>query len=148
MLCCVVRVIIGVLIWAIYWTPALIVMASLGWSYYAYVLVFCNKYVKERALGIVLGLVYHLLLFSCLWSYAMTTFTRPAPVPESFQFSPHERRALAACAKFPAAKKAVLEAMAIERGVLTRSSRGRVAYCKRCQCIKPDRCHHCSICNR
>ncbi|XP_077560474.1 palmitoyltransferase ZDHHC20-B-like [Haemaphysalis longicornis] len=127
---------------------AVTAMATFGWSYYAYVFVFCGKYVKEQALYVVFIMVYHLLLFFCLWPYAMTTFTSPAPVPQSFHFSTDERRALESCANSPTRKTAVLEAMADKRGVLTRSSGGLVAHCDRCQCIKPDRCHHCSKCQR
>ncbi|KAH9373781.1 hypothetical protein HPB48_007497 [Haemaphysalis longicornis] len=131
-----------------HWIPAVTAMATFGWSYYAYVFVFCGKYVKEQALHVVFIMVYHLLLFFCLWPYAMTTFTSPAPVPQSFHFSTDERRALESCANSPTRKTAVLEAMADKRGVLTRSSGGLVAHCDRCQCIKPDRCHHCSKCQR
>ncbi|XP_077560475.1 palmitoyltransferase ZDHHC20-B-like [Haemaphysalis longicornis] len=123
-------------------------MATFGWSYYAYVFDFCGKYVEEQVLRSVFNIVFHLLFFFCLWPYAMTTFASPAPVPESFHFSAGERRVLESCLKFPARKKAVLEVMADKRGVLTRSSGGFVKYCDRCQCIKPDRCHHCSHCRR
>ncbi|XP_077560472.1 palmitoyltransferase ZDHHC20-B-like [Haemaphysalis longicornis] len=148
MLCCIVKATCGFLLRIVYGIPAVAVIATFGWSYYAYVFVFCGHYVKEQALRSVFNMVYHLLFFFCLWPWVMTTFTSPAPVPQSFHFSPGERLALESCAKFPDRKKAVLEAMANKRGVLTRSSRGLVAYCNRCQCIKPDRCHHCSHCRR
>jgi palmitoyltransferase len=32
--------------------------------------------------------------------------------------------------------------------ILTRHFDGSIRYCFQCQCIKPDRAHHCSICGK
>jgi len=42
--------------------------------------------------------------------------------------------------------RSILEKKAKELPVLTRTTNGNVRYCEKCKCIKPDRAHHCSVC--
>ncbi|KAH6927632.1 hypothetical protein HPB50_006337 [Hyalomma asiaticum] len=121
-------------------------MATIGEAYYAYLFVFCARYVDEDALRYTLAAVFHLLLLFCLWSYAQTTFTPPPTVPSGFQFTKGERLELARCSCHPQLEHAALEDMASRRGVLTRFRNGAVGCCKPCGLVKPDRCHHCSRC--
>ncbi|XP_070395625.1 palmitoyltransferase ZDHHC20-B-like isoform X2 [Dermacentor albipictus] len=130
------------------WTPVVFALSLFAEAYYAYVFVFCGAVVKEDALCLALATVFHLLLFFCLWSFAQTTFTAPAPVPPYFHIGDDERRELARAARNPTRREALFEAMATKRGVLTRVPGGGVNYCDPCQRIKPDRCHHCSTCER
>nr|XP_050027919.1 palmitoyltransferase ZDHHC20-B-like [Dermacentor andersoni] len=130
------------------WTPVVFALSLFAEAYYAYVFVFCGAVVKEDALCLALATVFHLLLFFCLWSFAQTTFTSPAPVPPYFHIDDDERRELAHAARNPTRREALFEAMATKRGVLTRVPGGGVNYCDPCQRIKPDRCHHCSTCER
>ncbi|KAH7938366.1 hypothetical protein HPB49_022874 [Dermacentor silvarum] len=115
-------------------------------AYYAYLFVFCGRYVKEDTLRFALAAVFHLLLLFCLWSYARTTFTRPPSVPRRFQFTKGERRELACCSRNTQCENVALEAMATRRGILTRCRNGAISCCNPCQLVKPDRCHHCSRC--
>ncbi|XP_077486698.1 palmitoyltransferase ZDHHC20-B-like [Amblyomma americanum] len=130
------------------WLPVLFAVVSFGETYYAYMLVFCGRFVKEDALRFALGGVFHLLLLFCLWSYARTTLTPLPLVPRRFELSEDERRDLARCAQNQEQKNALLDAMASRRGVLTRYPSGAVSFCVPCKQIKPDRSHHCSNCRR
>ena len=42
--------------------------------------------------------------------------------------------------------KLMLEKKAKELPLLTRTQNGNIRYCDKCKCIKPDRAHHCSVC--
>ncbi|XP_037579588.1 palmitoyltransferase ZDHHC20-B [Dermacentor silvarum] len=123
-------------------------MATFTEAYYAYLVVFCGRYVKEDTLRFALAAVFHLLLLMSLWSYAQTTFTHQPSVPRCFQLTKHECQELTRCAQDRRRRSALLETMASERGVLTRLAGGAVSCCDSCQLIKPDRCHHCSTCKR
>ncbi|KAL1430328.1 hypothetical protein MTO96_015037 [Rhipicephalus appendiculatus] len=130
------------------WLPALFAMATLTETYYAYLVVFCGRYVKEDNLRFALATVFHMLFLMCLWCYAQTTFTPPSSVPHRFRFTNVERQEITRCARDRQRTSALLETMASERGVLTRLSDGSVSCCDKCLLIKPDRCHHCSTCGR
>lgn len=130
------------------WLPALFAMATLTETYYAYVAVFCGRYVKEDSLRFALATAFHMLFLMCLWSYAQTTFTPPSSVPHWFRFTNVERQEMTHCARDKRRTNTLLETMASERVVLTRLADGSVSCCDKCQLIKPDRCHHCSTCKR
>jgi palmitoyltransferase len=42
--------------------------------------------------------------------------------------------------------KLILEKKAKDLPLLTRTNSGGVRYCDKCKCIKPDRAHHCGVC--
>lgn len=42
--------------------------------------------------------------------------------------------------------KSYLEKRAKNLPVFTRTLHGAVRYCDKCKCIKPDRSHHCGVC--
>ncbi|KAJ8776998.1 hypothetical protein J1605_014928 [Eschrichtius robustus] len=46
----------------------------------------------------------------------------------------------------PEVQKQMLFDMAKKLPVYTRTGSGAVRFCDRCHLIKPDRCHHCSVC--
>uniref|UniRef100_A0A673GWG4 Palmitoyltransferase n=1 Tax=Sinocyclocheilus rhinocerous TaxID=307959 RepID=A0A673GWG4_9TELE len=46
----------------------------------------------------------------------------------------------------PDAQKQILTEIAKKLPIFTRAQSGAVRFCDRCQVIKPDRCHHCSVC--
>ncbi|XP_051698563.1 palmitoyltransferase ZDHHC2 isoform X2 [Oryctolagus cuniculus] len=46
------------------------------------------------------------------------------------------------------AHQEVLRRAARDLPIYTRTMSGAIRYCDRCQLIKPDRCHHCSVCDK
>ncbi|KAM6251915.1 palmitoyltransferase ZDHHC15-like [Spheniscus humboldti] len=46
----------------------------------------------------------------------------------------------------PEVQRQILAEIARKLPVYTRTGNGGVRFCDRCQLIKPDRCHHCSVC--
>ncbi|XP_075750753.1 palmitoyltransferase ZDHHC15B [Rhipicephalus microplus] len=130
------------------WLPALFAIATITETYYAYLAVFCGRYVKEDNLRFALATVFHMLFLMCLWCYVQTTFTPPSSVPYRFRFTNAERQEMTRCVRDKVRTSALLETMASERDVLTRCADGSVSCCDNCKLIKPDRCHHCSACRR
>ncbi|XP_037502664.1 palmitoyltransferase ZDHHC15B-like [Rhipicephalus sanguineus] len=84
-------------------------MATLGEAYYAYLFVFCGRYVQEDSVRFALATVFHLPLLFCLWSYAQTTFTPPPCVPSCFQFTKDERLELVRCSRNTSSSVCVLK---------------------------------------
>ncbi|NXE65123.1 ZDH15 Palmitoyltransferase, partial [Calcarius ornatus] len=46
----------------------------------------------------------------------------------------------------PEVQRQILAEIARKLPVYTRTGNGEIRFCDRCQLIKPDRCHHCSVC--
>jgi len=128
--------------------PVLFISGIVGWSYYAYVIALLLYAMEDYPVEqIFCGIVYHYLFIMFFWSYGMTIFTPPGRVPESWHLNVHATAALAA-AKSEDEWKVTLASVATKMNCQTkqRSVQGAVRYCEKCECIKPDRCHHCSVC--
>ncbi|KAL3250891.1 hypothetical protein MRX96_055307 [Rhipicephalus microplus] len=80
-------------------------------------------------------------------SYVQTTAASIAPVPPLYRLTTGEQQALENYQN-ERTRRRLLDGMASERGVLTLGTDGCVRFCEDCCLIKPDRCHHCSICRR
>lgn len=83
-----------------------------------------------------------------MWSYGATHFTRPPDIPAKYHFTSEEWSFLEEHGFQTEAVRERLSAMAVQRGVRTRSYSGHVNYCYQCRLIKPERTHHCSMCRR
>ncbi|XP_077513526.1 palmitoyltransferase ZDHHC15A-like [Amblyomma americanum] len=131
------------------WVTLLLVLGLFMWAYYAYVLVFCRLLMDRNSVAMVsfFGTGFHILFFFCLWSYLQTTATSAPAIPRVYSLSVEEQIALACCHD-DYKRRAVLDALATQRGVLTVGLDGCARHCEQCQLIKPDRCHHCSNCHR
>nr|XP_009927580.1 PREDICTED: palmitoyltransferase ZDHHC15-like [Haliaeetus albicilla] len=46
----------------------------------------------------------------------------------------------------PEVQRQILAEIARKLPVYTRTGNGGIRFCDRCQLIKPDRCHHCTVC--
>ncbi|XP_070395629.1 palmitoyltransferase ZDHHC2-like isoform X2 [Dermacentor albipictus] len=123
------------LYWLLCWIPVALVAGLFSWAYYAYVVVFCYSIVLEEntVTAVALALVFHLLLFLCLWSFALTTLSAPIAVPFPYQLSAGEQRALSSCRRSDIAHHRLLDVLALQRGILTVGADG---------CI-PKMDHHC-----
>lgn len=128
------------------WIPVVFITAIIVWSYYAYVVQMCLFTVPSIAEKVIYLLIYHPILVLFLWSYGKTIFTPVGAVPRQFYLSKSDVDRM--LRENEEGQKAVLINAAKELPVLNRTHSGSPRYCEKCRCIKPDRCHHCSVCGQ
>ncbi|KAI3504332.1 hypothetical protein L1887_32916 [Cichorium endivia] len=122
----------------------LVVLGVVGVSYYAVVLSIYGPALTSGGLDSVIALavliMFHTLLVMLLWSYFSVVLTDPGSVPPNYRPIVDEERG------------------DVDRLTLTGSefnpltspdpTNARIRYCRKCNQIKPPRCHHCSVCGR
>ncbi|XP_050694544.1 palmitoyltransferase ZDHHC20-B-like isoform X2 [Eriocheir sinensis] len=129
------------------WLPVLFIVTVVVWSYYAYVLqlnLFTITNIVEKCFYLI---VYHILLTMFLWAYWQTIFTDIGTVPKQFRLPPSELDRYEG-SETEEARRDVLERFTQKQNlpIYNRTIMGEIRYCERCVQIKPDRCHHCSVC--
>lgn len=115
-------------------------------SWYAYVVELCIKVVESKVEVFFLLVFYHICYIFLLWSYYKTIFTPQAIVPAPFKISRSELDQLFKI-KNPDEQTRLLKHLAADLPVLNCTINNCVRFCEKCQHIKPDRAHHCSVCN-
>lgn len=130
-----------------YWVPVLFICGIVCWSYYAYVAQLCLLTISNVGEKMVCLIIYHLLFMMFVWSYWKTIFTLPMNPSKEYHLSYADKELLE---KEPRTEmyQDVLRRAAKDLPIYTRTMSGAIRYCDRCQLIKPDRCHHCSVCDR
>ncbi|XP_042435003.1 probable protein S-acyltransferase 14 [Zingiber officinale] len=118
----------------------LLVLAIVGVSYYAVVVAHYGPALVAGGLDSLLAFVvlvpFHVLLGLLLWTYFSVVFTDPGDVPPNWKPSLDEE----------IGETALLTGM--EQPGLTDSETPAIRYCRKCNRLKPPRCHHCSVCGR
>nr|XP_043622371.1 probable protein S-acyltransferase 14 [Erigeron canadensis] len=120
----------------------LLVLGVVGVTYYAVVL--CNYGPSltsgglDSLISLLVLIIFHTLLGMLLWSYYSVVFTDPGSVPPNYRPLVDEERG----------EIDPLEAS--EFGPLAKSdpTNTRIRFCRKCNQLKPPRCHHCSLCGR
>ena len=129
------------------WLPVLFITGVISWSYYAFIVELCIFTVPSIGEKVFYIIAYHVILVLFVWSYWKTIF---APIPKtgsSWKLSTAMLERLSS-AKSEEDWKNLLELFVVEMElpVVQRSIQGAVRYCDKCQAVKPDRSHHCSVC--
>ncbi|XP_006632707.1 palmitoyltransferase ZDHHC15B [Lepisosteus oculatus] len=127
------------------WIPVIIITAVVVWSYYAYVFELClftldNTLEKVTYLGL-----FHVCFVMFSWTYWKSIFTPPSQPSKKFHLSYTDKERYE-MEERPEVQKQILLEIAKKLPVFTRAASGAIRFCDRCQVIKPDRCHHCSVC--
>ncbi|KAJ9188449.1 hypothetical protein P3X46_003808 [Hevea brasiliensis] len=119
----------------------LLVLGVVGVTYYAVVLTNYGPALYDSGLDSVTALAllipFHCLLVMLLWSYFSVVLTDPGSVPSNWRPVVEEERGEA----YP------LNASDFN-GLPANPSNQRIRYCRKCNQLKPPRCHHCSVCGR
>ncbi|KAI3444692.1 hypothetical protein Pfo_001357 [Paulownia fortunei] len=116
----------------------LLVLGVVGVSYYAVVITNYGPGLAagglDSLLAFVVLILFHFLLVMLLWSYFSVVFTDPGGVPPNWRPAVDEERGdldPLTATEFP-----------------PDSENGRIRFCRKCNQLKPPRCHHCSVCGR
>ncbi|XP_003746944.1 palmitoyltransferase ZDHHC15B-like [Galendromus occidentalis] len=111
-------------------------------------------FMSKNTLGfsiLVCFLVFYLVMV--IWSFALTHSTAPPSIPERYYFTKEENAFVQDYEKTTEVETRQsmherLSDMARRRGIRTCARDGSVNYCITCKIIKPERTHHCSICQQ
>ncbi|KAI5933705.1 palmitoyltransferase ZDHHC15 isoform X1 [Manis javanica] len=127
------------------WVPVLVIVLVVLWSYYAYVFELCLVTVLSPAEKVFYLIFYHAIFVFFTWTYWKSIFTLPQQPNQKFHLSYTDKERYENEER-PEVQKQILVDMAKKLPVYTRTGSGAVRFCDRCHLIKPDRCHHCSVC--
>ncbi|URE07829.1 hypothetical protein MUK42_20576 [Musa troglodytarum] len=129
----------------------LLVLGIVGVSYYAVVAanygpVLLNVGGVDSLLALAVLVPFHVLLGLLLWSYFSVVFTDPGRVPSNWKPPADEE----------IGETAPLTSLEFSNHILSLQQLGRledtgsqmIRYCRKCNQLKPPRCHHCSVCGR
>lgn len=140
---------IGALISITKWMPVLVTCLIFSWGWYAYTFQVILYSMAPLALQIVCMIIFHILYIFSFWSYVKTIFAPLGKIPSKFFLSVEISEDLS---KAPSEQhRDEILAHVVKKNDLPVSCRtysGGIRYCEKCNLIKPDRCHHCSICGR
>jgi len=127
--------------------PVIFISLIVCWSYYAYFVAVILTIMTNISEQVICATIFHLITILFVWSYYMIVFTPAGTVPSHWRLSSERVESLAS-AKSEEEWKSVLSEVRVELGcvVQQRSVQNAVRYCEKCLCIKPDRSHHCSVC--
>jgi len=129
------------------WFPVIFITAVIAWSYYAYILQLCFFTIDNVAKRWIYLTLYHFFLAMLLWSYYKTIFTEGQEPPKEFYLNDCDIYELN-LSESDTNTRIVLDKFSKSLPLLNRTHNGSKRYCEKCRCIKPDRAHHCSICNK
>ncbi|XP_068181563.1 palmitoyltransferase ZDHHC15B [Antennarius striatus] len=127
------------------WIPVIIITSVVLWSYYAYVFELCLFTIKNTLEKVAYLLVFHVCFVMFCWTYWKSIFTPPASPCKKFQLSYSDKQRYD-LEERPDVQKQILVEIAKKLPIFTRAQSGAIRFCDRCQVLKPDRCHHCSVC--
>jgi len=131
------------------WIPVIFILAVIAWSYYAYVVQMCILTIESVPKKVIYLCIYHVLIILFLWSYYRTMFNSSIGPPKEFYIGDVEGERIATAQTVDERRAALIRvARQTNLPLLTRHFDGSVRYCFVCQCIKPDRAHHCSVCEK
>lgn len=140
------RTCIGILFSATKWLPVLVTSTIFAWGWYAYtfqVVIYSMTSLVQQILCLVIFNILHVFSF---WSYIQTIFTPLGHIPSKFFLSPEIIEDLAKANDQQKEEILAYVAKKNDLPIACRTYNGGVRYCEKCNLIKPDRCHHCSIC--
>ncbi|KAG9342423.1 hypothetical protein JZ751_016425 [Albula glossodonta] len=155
----------------LHWIPVLFISVIVAWSYYAYVFQLCigkgrSRFISHAGMKLLMImqrvlpsaaspviasvatlLAYHVIFILFTWSYMKTIFTAPMTPQKEFHLSHADREHLEREGRGEAHQE-ILKRLAKDLPIYTRTMSGGIRYCDRCQLLKPDRSHHCSVCDK
>ncbi|XP_001632888.3 palmitoyltransferase ZDHHC15B isoform X2 [Nematostella vectensis] len=126
------------------WIPVIFINSVIVWSYYAYVFVLCFENVQSNIEKAAYLVAFHPFFFMLIISYWRTILADQGIVPSQFALSKTDKDLVENGENV----REVLTRVSKNLPTATRTLSGGVRYCDICCHIKPDRCHHCSMCRK
>ncbi|KJE97458.1 hypothetical protein CAOG_07314 [Capsaspora owczarzaki ATCC 30864] len=127
--------------------PVVFIMLTAIYSYYAFVVVVSIQVVSNVGQQVGYLIAFHLLYALFVWSYLRTFLSKPAPVPATFAVP-----STAITVSGTGWRRIVdsMERHHVERVDPFFKTLRPIGerYCFKCEIVRPDRCHHCSLCQR
>ncbi|KAI4463932.1 zinc finger dhhc domain containing protein [Holotrichia oblita] len=80
-----------------------------------------------------------------MWSYYQTTITKNTNIPDKFKLSAKVYEELIHTEE-SLIQRLILEQFTKDLPNVNRTANGLVRFCEKCKLVKPDRAHHCSVC--
>uniref|UniRef100_A0ABD2WTX7 Palmitoyltransferase n=1 Tax=Trichogramma kaykai TaxID=54128 RepID=A0ABD2WTX7_9HYME len=130
------------------WFPVLFILTITAWSYYAFVVPFCMNMVSNKVAQAIYLIIFHIFFILLIWSYWKTVATNLIKIPEKFILQQDSLDRMQALIGNNDAMSEVLNDYAKDLPVVTRTIKGEIRFCEYCKIVKPDRCHHCSVCSQ
>ncbi|KAG8448111.1 hypothetical protein GDO86_015271 [Hymenochirus boettgeri] len=127
------------------WVPVVIISLVVLWSYYAYVCELCLVTITNPTEKVAYLLIFHVVFVLFIWTYWKAIFTPPKQPSKKFLL-PYAEKERYDLEEHPEAQKQILSEFAKRLPVYSRTGSGAIRFCDTCQVVKPDRCHHCSVC--
>ncbi|KAM8954033.1 palmitoyltransferase ZDHHC15 [Pelodytes ibericus] len=127
------------------WVPVVIIALVVLWSYYAYVWELCLVTLSNPLERVGYLAIFHVVFLLFVWTYWKAIFTPPKEPTKKFLLSYADKERYDN-EENPQAQRQILDEFAKKLPVYTRTGSGAIRFCDRCQVVKPDRCHHCSVC--
>ncbi|KAE8671085.1 putative protein S-acyltransferase 14 [Hibiscus syriacus] len=119
----------------------LLVLGVVGLTYYSVVLAVYGPALFDGGLdslaALVVLILFHCLLAMLLWSYFSVIFTDPGSIPANWRLDSDEERG--ETDPLNGSEFSTLH---------ENPSNKRIRYCRKCNQLKPPRCHHCSVCGQ
>jgi hypothetical protein len=130
------------------WFPVALLVSLVIWSYYVFLIRLILLDSMDLSDKIAYLVPYHIILLFFATSFIKTIFTPPGSAPELWKLSDQMKHALET-AETEDDWVALLDTFVMRMGIRVkqRSVQGAIRYCEKCFVIKPDRAHHCSVCN-
>lgn len=148
--------------------PVILCLALFGWSYYAYIIVFCGSILPQvynnEPLRIILMVLAHILIILSVWSYIQVVFVYPGTPSKAVSKLKHLSETESDPNSVIDGSSPVIEPQqfqkifqtqqvadspngeVVEHQLVTVKNNGERRYCRKCDSEKPDRTHHCSMC--
>ncbi|KAM6252638.1 palmitoyltransferase ZDHHC15 isoform 1-T1 [Spheniscus humboldti] len=106
---------------------------------------FCKVTLSNPVEKVAYLIIFHILFVLFVWTYWKSIFTLPVQPGKKYHMSYADKERYENEER-PEVQRQILAEIARKLPVYTRTGNGGVRFCDRCQLIKPDRCHHCSVC--
>ncbi|UMM24434.1 hypothetical protein L5515_004672 [Caenorhabditis briggsae] len=130
--------------------PVVLVTLATAWGIYAYTYELCILSIDNWPQRIIYLIVFYTLLVLYYTSYLRTIYTKAWQPPPKYFLEGVAKTTYATVKDDERQLQAFLADIARERELtlLVRGFDHGIRFCDKCCCIKPDRSHHCSMCEQ